>query len=43
MSELERYNNLKEELIQEYNKVLNGEVVIDYKLMYEYLDNSTFN
>ena len=37
MSELERYNKLKEELNQEYNKTLNSEMVNVSKLMYEYL------
>lgn len=37
MSELERYNKLKEELNQEYNKTLNSEMVNASKLMYEYL------
>lgn len=37
MSELEHYNNLKDELTQEYNKALNGEALKASKLMYEYL------
>ena len=37
MSELELYNKLKEELTQEYNKALNGEILNASKLMYEYL------
>lgn len=37
MRELERYNKLKEELTQEYNKELNGEALNTSKLMYEYL------
>lgn len=39
MSDMERYNKLKEEAIQEYNKVLNGETHNVSKLMYEYLGN----
>lgn len=37
LSGLERYNKLKEELNQEYNKTLNSEMVNASKLMYEYL------
>lgn len=37
LSELELYNKLKEELTQEYNKALNGEILNASKLMYEYL------
>lgn len=36
LSELELYNKLKEELTQEYNKALNGEILNASKLMYEY-------
>ncbi len=39
MSELERYNKAKEEAMQEYNKILNGETLNASKLMYEYLGN----
>lgn len=37
MSELERYNQAKEEAIQEYNKMLNGETLSASKIMYDYL------
>lgn len=39
MNNLERYNQAKEEIIQEYNKALNGETLNASKLMYEYLGN----
>lgn len=39
MSDMERYNKLKEDLTQEYNKALKGETFNASKLMYEYLGN----